>query len=107
MTDNIDDLIEKISKKFYQTEEQRLSLISNNRDFIQFFVGTLYNYIMELYNKGIKLHVFHVNNDTIHAGLFPCCNHQARHLITIQIRKNTEEIIKQKIGIKQVVWEDI
>ena len=95
----------KISQKFYKTEQERLDKLKKDELFIKYFTEKLNDYILSLYNIGIKIHVFHFENQTIHVGLFPCCGNS----IIKEIYNNKKiETEKQLIalGFNNIIWED-
>ena len=100
------DQIEKITKKFYTSEEERQIKLEKYKIFITYFIRALYNFIMSLYNEGIKFHVFHFQEKTIHVGLFPCCSHVGKEKITPAKRLETEEQL-HKLGFEHIIWEDL
>lgn len=96
--------LNKITEKFYKTEEERLEKISKNQGFIKSFVQDNRNFLLSLYNSGIQFHIFDFDKDKIHAGLFPCCN--KRPQITDAIRSEAYSCLKT-YGFNSIIWEDL
>lgn len=93
-----------ISKKFYKTEKERLEKLKKDELFIKYFTEKLNDYILSLYNIGIKIHVFHFEDKTIHVGLFLCCGNYNKEVPTNK-RTETEEHLTA-LGFKNIIWED-
>jgi len=109
MEDSVEVKINRIAKKFYLTDENRRNKAKQSKLIIQQFVRSMYEHLMKLYNSGIKIHIFHIDNNIIHAGLFPCCSHNGMQQIQINesIRKETEVSIMLLTPFKNIIWEDL
>ena len=97
--------ISSISQKFYKTEKERLDKLKKDELFIKYFTEKLNDYILSLYNIGIKIHIFHFEDKTIHVGLFICCGKSGTKEVPNNKRIETEGHLIA-LGFDNIIWED-
>lgn len=100
------DKIDKIAKKFERSIEERLKNLELCGPIIAKVIGQLEKHIMDLYDNGIKFHIFDINieNNVIHVGLFECCQNKKTE-ISNAIYDTMEKNIINNTQFKTVVWE--
>jgi len=113
MPDLGDSELAEVTKKFYTTESQRKKLQKQNRGQIVDLYKALGALIQDLYLKEVRFFIFHVALEakppTIHVGLTVCCEAKRagkrEQLVTPDLRRYMEHMIKTTSRYKKVVWE--